>query len=109
MQIDIQVIAAFVSAILVISTPIGFVLRKYNHICDKIESIESWTEKQQIDIQDSQENRLALNRSLLAIARSMKSQGFNHTIDDAIKELEDTIFRQQTEGVSYMQGKKKGE
>lgn len=101
MTIDLNYIAALLGAVATISAPIIFVLKKYNQILKKLESTESWNRKQQEDIEAAKENNLAQNKALLAMARSMKAKGFNHTIDDAISTLEDTILGQQAKPRSY--------
>ncbi len=104
--INIELLAAWISTIAVIIMPITFVIKKYNAILKKMDAIQSWTKSQQKDIEDGKQNRLALNKSLLHIAQSMKAQGFNGTIDKAIETLEDTILIQQVDGISYPERKK---
>lgn len=109
MVINVEMLAAWIGTLSVIVSPAVFVLRKYSQMMKKLDAIYSWTEHQQSDIDDEKQNRLALNRSVLFIARSMKAQGYNSTIDEAIKTLEDTIFLQQVDGVSYSEKRKNDE
>jgi hypothetical protein len=109
MIINLEVIAVWITTVGAILSPIIFVIKnvmkKYNDINKKLEAINSWTDHQQKDIEDSKQNRLALNKSLLYVAESMKAQGFNGTIDKAIETLKDTIFKQHADGVSYPERK----
>ena len=100
MTIDIEILAAWVGAVAAIGTPLFIIVNKATKLINRLCSLESWTKKQQIDIQNSKDERRILLTGTLACLKGLKEQGCNGPVTKAISDIEEFLLEQSHIGTS---------
>lgn len=100
MVIDVNIVTAWFAAAATILTPAGYLVARISKLIRRLETLESWTRKQQHDIESSQEGRSILITGTLACLKGLQEQGCNGAVTKSINEIEAYLVREAHKGKS---------
>ena len=97
MTIDLQWLAAIITAITAIVTPVVVCVKSVNKLVERIENLESWNKRQQRDLdRTAQENEVIITGVM----------GCNGPVSQGIEDIEDFLSDAAHRNVSYRKGDK---
>ena len=106
MTIDLEWLAAIITAITAIVTPVVVCVKSVNKLVERIENLESWNKRQQRDLdRTAQENEVIIT-GVLASLKGLREMGCNGPVSQGIEDIEDFLSDAAHRNVSYRKGDK---
>jgi len=97
----LEILAGFVITITVLCTGFYKLYKPLKAQFDRIKKLETWTHKQQIDIENARERNMLMHISILTCLERISKEGHNGEVAALVQEIRKLLVTQSHQGISY--------
>lgn len=101
MTIDLQWLAAIITAITAIATPVVVCVKSVNKLVERIENLESWNKRQQRDLDRAAQENEVIITGVLASLKGLQEMGCNGPVTQGIEDIEGFLADAAHRNTSY--------